>query len=160
MGTFSRGVLVLSLLGIYPAYSAADPADDVRVWVEAHVPQMMRDSSMPGFSIAVVKDGATIYSSGFGARDPKKGLPAIPVVMLFYCKEFHQVMKRLTSKRVFCFGSVGRSCAMAVRNAKVNILDIPNTCYKQNHVFATFCKNYKNTSTATSDRREKVSKLF
>ena len=33
---------------------------------------------MPGFSIAVVKEGETVYSQGFGARDPQSNLPATP----------------------------------------------------------------------------------
>ena len=33
---------------------------------------------MPGFSLAVVKDGETVYAEGFGSRDPQRGLPATP----------------------------------------------------------------------------------
>jgi CubicO group peptidase (beta-lactamase class C family) len=38
----------------------------------------MQDFKIPGMSIAVVNKGETIYSEGFGARDPKKNLPATP----------------------------------------------------------------------------------
>ena len=50
----------------------------VRTWLDAHVPEMMREASLPGFSIAVVKDGRTVHAAGFGARDPQKNLPATP----------------------------------------------------------------------------------
>lgn len=33
---------------------------------------------IPGMSVAVVKEGETIYSEGFGARDPQRNLPATP----------------------------------------------------------------------------------
>ena len=38
----------------------------------------MRDFMIPGLSVAVVKEGETIYSEGFGARDPQRNLPATP----------------------------------------------------------------------------------
>jgi len=50
----------------------------VRKWVEEIVPKYMRDFKIPGLSVAVVKEGETIYSDGFGARDPQKNLPATP----------------------------------------------------------------------------------
>lgn len=57
-----------------------DSADlaKVKTWLESHVPEMMREAGLPGFSLAVVRDGRTIYAEGFGARDPKKNLPATP----------------------------------------------------------------------------------
>jgi CubicO group peptidase (beta-lactamase class C family) len=50
----------------------------VRAWLDAHVPEMMREAGLPGFSIAVVKDGKTVHAAGFGARDPQRNLPATP----------------------------------------------------------------------------------
>jgi CubicO group peptidase (beta-lactamase class C family) len=50
----------------------------VRTWLDSHVPEMMREAGLPGFSIAVVRDGKTVYAAGFGARDPQKNLPATP----------------------------------------------------------------------------------
>lgn len=47
-------------------------------WVEEHVPEYMREGKLPGYSIAIVKEGETIYAQGFGARDRRKGLPATP----------------------------------------------------------------------------------
>ncbi|MBN2336511.1 beta-lactamase family protein, partial [Candidatus Bathyarchaeota archaeon] len=38
----------------------------------------MREGRMPGFSVAVVEDGETVYAQGFGARDPQMNLPATP----------------------------------------------------------------------------------
>jgi len=49
-----------------------------REWIEANVPRYMQEGRMPGFSLAVVKDGETVYAEGFGSRDPQRGLPATP----------------------------------------------------------------------------------
>jgi CubicO group peptidase (beta-lactamase class C family) len=50
----------------------------VRTWLDSHIPELMREAVLPGFSIAIVKDGKTVCAEGFGARDPKKNLPATP----------------------------------------------------------------------------------
>jgi len=50
----------------------------VKKWIEHIVPIYMQDYKIPGMSVAVVKEGKTIYSEGFGARDPQKNLPATP----------------------------------------------------------------------------------
>jgi CubicO group peptidase (beta-lactamase class C family) len=56
---------------------ASDPTHvEVRTWIETNVPTLMTEGKMPGFSIAVVKDGETIYADGFGSRDPELNLPA------------------------------------------------------------------------------------
>ncbi len=47
-------------------------------WIEKNVPLYMETARMPGFSIAVVHDGETIYAEGFGLRDTQKILPATP----------------------------------------------------------------------------------
>ena len=70
---------LISLLTLFLSTSlqAADNrADAVQDWVEANVPEMMREAHMPGFSIAVIEDGRMVYADGFGARDPAKNLPA------------------------------------------------------------------------------------
>lgn len=59
-----------------PAAAADEHSDAVQAWVEANVPGMMRTARMPGFAIAVVRDGETIYAEAFGARDSAKNLPA------------------------------------------------------------------------------------
>jgi CubicO group peptidase (beta-lactamase class C family) len=56
--------------------TAAGEAERARQWIESKVPEMMREAKMPGFAIAVVSDGETLYAGGFGARDPATGLPA------------------------------------------------------------------------------------
>lgn len=56
-----------------PAGSAA-----VSQWLAANVPTLMTEARLPGFTIAVVQNGETIYAEGFGARDPAKNLPATP----------------------------------------------------------------------------------
>jgi CubicO group peptidase (beta-lactamase class C family) len=55
---------------------ASADAERVRAWLDARVPDRMREAKLPGFSIAVVRDGSTVYATGFGARDPVRGLPA------------------------------------------------------------------------------------
>jgi CubicO group peptidase (beta-lactamase class C family) len=74
----SIAMVLLSLPNI--AQSRAADADQnakaVREWLDANVPKLMARAKLPGFSIAVVRDGTTIYSGGFGARDPAKNLPA------------------------------------------------------------------------------------
>jgi CubicO group peptidase (beta-lactamase class C family) len=58
---------------------STDPgALEVESWIEKNVPLYMERARMPGFSIAVVKDGSTIYAEGFGLRDTQKNLPATP----------------------------------------------------------------------------------
>jgi len=60
----------------------AQPADpthaEVRSWLEGNIPLLMEEGRMPGFSIAVVSGGETIYAEGFGLRDTQKVLPATP----------------------------------------------------------------------------------
>ena len=51
---------------------------ELRNWLEANLPDYIAESKMPGFSIAVVKEGATLYAEGFGSRDPERNLPATP----------------------------------------------------------------------------------
>lgn len=51
---------------------------EVGRWIEKNIPLYMEDARMPGFSIAVVEDGRTIYSEGFGLRDTEMNLPATP----------------------------------------------------------------------------------
>jgi CubicO group peptidase (beta-lactamase class C family) len=49
---------------------------EIAQWIEKHVPLYMERARMPGFSIAVVQDGKSIYAEGFGLRDSEKVLPA------------------------------------------------------------------------------------
>ena len=63
------------------AETATAPAPDpthaaVTTWIERNIPILMTESKMPGFSIAVVENGETIYAEGFGSRDPQLNLPA------------------------------------------------------------------------------------
>ena len=69
------GLVLTALLAVTVEANSQD-ADSVKRWVENNVPEMMRDAQLPGFAIAVVKDGETIYADAFGARDTEKGLPA------------------------------------------------------------------------------------
>jgi CubicO group peptidase (beta-lactamase class C family) len=71
---------VLSPIGApWLAAQTTDPAHlEVGSWIEANVSLYMERAHMPGFSIAVVHDGETIYAEGFGLRDTEKNLPATP----------------------------------------------------------------------------------
>jgi CubicO group peptidase (beta-lactamase class C family) len=51
-------------------------AERVAAWLDARVPDRMREAKLPGWSIAVVRDGSTVYAGAFGARDSARGLPA------------------------------------------------------------------------------------
>ena len=79
MKHFWRGILII-VLGILnnTAYAADGTTTSIQKWVEANVPEMMREAKMPGFALAVINDGETIYAEGFGARDPKQNLPTTP----------------------------------------------------------------------------------
>ena len=65
-----------------PAWVDAQTNDsralEVGSWIEKNIPLYMERARMPGFSIAVVQDGKTIYAEGFGQRDTQKNLPATP----------------------------------------------------------------------------------
>jgi CubicO group peptidase (beta-lactamase class C family) len=52
--------------------------EKMKAFAERIIPEFMREGKIPGFSIAVVKDGKVIYAQGFGARDPARSLPATP----------------------------------------------------------------------------------
>lgn len=52
--------------------------DRMRAFIEGYVPEAMREAKIPGYSIAVIRDGETLYAEGFGARDPARNLPATP----------------------------------------------------------------------------------
>jgi CubicO group peptidase (beta-lactamase class C family) len=45
-------------------------------WLNEYIPHFMAQCKLPGFSIAVVHDGAVIFADGFGARDPGRNRPA------------------------------------------------------------------------------------
>ena len=74
-------VLIAAAL-LYSSAAIAQPADPthakVSSWLEENVPLLMEEGRMPGFSIAVVTGGETIYAEGFGLRDTQKVLPATP----------------------------------------------------------------------------------
>ncbi len=72
-------IRILAALVLGALIASTTFADEgLKTWIESSIPAMMREAKMPGFAIAVVQDGATIYAEGFGARDPAKGLPATP----------------------------------------------------------------------------------
>ena len=47
-------------------------------WINYIIPKYMIEAKLPGLSLAVVKNGETIYAEGFGSRDIEKNLPATP----------------------------------------------------------------------------------
>jgi len=72
-------LLASLLLSLAPAAGAGATAVEqaaVREWLDDNVPLYMERARMPGFSIAVVSAGETIYAEGFGLRDVERALPA------------------------------------------------------------------------------------
>jgi CubicO group peptidase (beta-lactamase class C family) len=48
----------------------------MKEFVERYVPEFMREGKIPGFSIAVVKEGEVVYAEGYGVRDLSRSTPA------------------------------------------------------------------------------------
>jgi len=63
-------VLVCSVIGSALAQpkTAAAPAAPLAATLDTFIAQGMKDWKIPGLSIVVVKDGATVYEKGFGVR--------------------------------------------------------------------------------------------
>lgn len=55
---------------------SSTPHQQLANWLGEKIPYMMRQCKLPGFSIAIVHNGAVCYADGFGARDPQRNLPA------------------------------------------------------------------------------------
>ena len=73
-----RALLLVTTFSAPLGAAAADAPPELVAWIESTVPARMADAKLPGLSIAVVKDGQTIYAEGFGSRDPRRNLPATP----------------------------------------------------------------------------------
>ncbi|MDP2900399.1 MAG: serine hydrolase [Candidatus Bathyarchaeota archaeon] len=58
--------------------SASKGVEKAREFAERIIPEFMREGKVPGFSVAVVKEGEVVYAQGFGSRDPARSLPATP----------------------------------------------------------------------------------
>lgn len=54
------------------------PAKDPLAGLDEFAESLRKDWKVPGYSVAIVKDGAVIYSKGFGQRNVEKNLPATP----------------------------------------------------------------------------------
>ena len=50
----------------------------MKEFVERYVPEFMREGKIPGFSIAVVKEGEVVYTEGYGVRDLSRSIPSTP----------------------------------------------------------------------------------
>ena len=48
----------------------------IATWLDEQIPSMMAQCKLPGFSMAMVHNGAICYADGFGARDAQRNLPA------------------------------------------------------------------------------------
>lgn len=57
-------LVVAALWLVTPATrtAAQEPGDvgRTRAWLDANIPQLMREARLPGFSIAIVRDGTTV----------------------------------------------------------------------------------------------------
>jgi CubicO group peptidase (beta-lactamase class C family) len=56
----------------------SDNLERMKGFVERYVPEFMREGKIPGFSIAVVKEGEVVYAEGYGVRDVSRSMPATP----------------------------------------------------------------------------------
>lgn len=54
-----------------PTWADEAPLDGFKEWAE----QARKDWNIPGFAVAIVKDGKTIFAEGFGERSMKTGQP-------------------------------------------------------------------------------------
>jgi D-alanyl-D-alanine carboxypeptidase len=68
---------VLSAAMVFGAVSAGNAAPDAAPAdrIDALAKDVLASGGAPGFAIAVLRDGAIVYSRGFGMRDVDRGLP-------------------------------------------------------------------------------------
>ncbi len=50
--------------------------------LDKFIRKYMREGKVPGLAISIIKEGDTIYSKGFGARDLEEGLPMTPKTLI------------------------------------------------------------------------------
>jgi CubicO group peptidase (beta-lactamase class C family) len=50
-------------------------------WYEAYLETARRDWRAPGLAVAIVQDGATVFSAGFGVANVERGTPVTPDTM-------------------------------------------------------------------------------
>lgn len=60
---------VLSLLCLCVYASAQDKPDRFKEQLEPVIKQVMRQTSMPGFAVAIVENQKIVYSAGFGIKN-------------------------------------------------------------------------------------------
>lgn len=63
-----------ALRRIQPPVALAEAALAVHIaWLKEHVPRLMRETHVPGVSIAIVQRGAVAWAEGFGVSDVRSG---------------------------------------------------------------------------------------
>jgi CubicO group peptidase (beta-lactamase class C family) len=77
--TLATGLVVLAvcLSASNRTFAQAEkPSEERRAQIEAAIATFMEASKVPGMSVAVVQDGALVWSAGFGMADLENSVPA------------------------------------------------------------------------------------
>lgn len=67
-------------------------AVDLEVFLNREVQAMMQRDKVPGFAVAVVKDGQVLFSKGYGLEDVQKGIPVNPETTMFRVASVSKLM--------------------------------------------------------------------
>lgn len=67
------GVLLIASLLFSCVSSYASPAEDIRVFFNNRIPELMDKYGVPGVGIAIIKNGTLTWSGSFGYADIEKG---------------------------------------------------------------------------------------
>ena len=65
-------LLLLILVSVGMTLTGATQRNDTFTALDSYVHTSMRSNRIPGFAVAVVRDGAVVYSAGYGIADPTR----------------------------------------------------------------------------------------
>ncbi len=65
-------LLLLILVSVGMTLTGATQRNDTFTALDSYVHASMRSNRIPGFAVAVVRDGAVVYSAGYGIADPTR----------------------------------------------------------------------------------------
>jgi CubicO group peptidase (beta-lactamase class C family) len=125
-GRAALGYGALALSGCSAGSQIASPPQDaylqslVAAW-EAGIPGWLRETTMPGVSIAIIRDGALAWRRAFGVKDTGTNEPVDTDTVFAACSD---------TKPVFAYGVV-KLCEKGVLN-----LDTPLTKYTSRRITA------------------------
>lgn len=112
--------------GLAPAAHAAGPADakDVEAFFDGLLAAEMQARHLPGATLAVVKDGALLFSKGYGYADIERQTPVDPARTLFHAGS---VSKLVTWTAVMQLVEAGKLDLDADVNTYLRGFQIPAT---------------------------------